>query len=282
MHSPSKDDPSQGSSKLNLDRFMFQSSRTPRNLQASTEPFLSTSSATSNGNAKGSKRKRLPLDLSLSDVAKISRCVCCNAQWTARKSGAQKMTHIQNCAKKHAFDGGTVNLLIQKEISPEDPFVKNTFFEDVLVDAAPKQKTKRRKQGESSLKTVSISRDSILARAQGILTTSTDDCRYQNGSSFAGSTQNHNELSSTQAFGRSGLAQMQSFECNTFSLDNRCPEISDGNSDQGGCEAQPASCLASRPSKVFGDHKPDYKGTQSVGPSFGDESEIETSYALYV
>jgi len=74
------------------------------------------------------------------------------------------MTHIQSCAKKHAFDGGTVNLLIQKEISPEDPFVKNTFLEDVLVDAASKQKTKRRKQGESSLKTVSISRGSSVPR----------------------------------------------------------------------------------------------------------------------
>ena len=66
----------------------------------------------------------------------------------------------------------------------EEPFVKKTLFEDVLVDAAPKQKMKPCKQGESSLKTVSISRDSILARAQGIITTSTDDCKYQNGSFF--------------------------------------------------------------------------------------------------
>jgi hypothetical protein len=192
------------------------------------------------------------------------------------------MTHIQSCAKKHALDDGTVNLLIQKEISPEETFVKKTFFEDVLVAAAPKQKAKRRKKGESLLKTVSISRDSILARAQGILSTSTDDCKYQNGSTFAGSTQGYSELPSTQAFGRSGLAQMQNFEYNT--LDHSRTNISD-DSDQRGSEKQPAfsaSCLTSHPSKVFGDYEPDNKGTRSAGPSFDDDSGVETKFTLYV
>ena len=189
------------------------------------------------------------------------------------------MTHVQGCAQKHALDGRTVNLLIQKEISPAEPFVKKTFFEDILVDAAPNHKVKRRKKEESSLKTISISRDGILARAQGILSASTDDCKYQNGSSFADSTQGRSELPPTQAFGRSRLAQMQNFEYNTFSLDD-CPEILDDNSDQGGSKAQPAflaSCLASCPSKAFGGYEP-----QSAGPSSGEESDIETNYTLYV
>ena len=184
------------------------------------------------------------------------------------------MTHIQSCAKKHALDDGTVDLLIRKEISPEETSVKKTFLEDVLVDTAPKQKAKRRKKGESLLKTVSISRDSILARAQGILSTSTDDCKYQNGSTLTGSTQG---LPSTQAFGRSGLAQVQNFEYNT--LDDSRANISD-DSDQRGSEEQPAflaSCLASHPSNVSGD-----KGTRSAGPSFDDESGVETNYTLYV
>ena len=189
------------------------------------------------------------------------------------------MTHIQSCAKKHAFDSETINLLIQKQISPEEPFVKKTLFEDVLVDAAPKQKVKRGIK-EGTLKTVSTSRASILARAQGILSTSTDDCKYQNGSTFAGLTWGHSDLPSTQAFGSSGLAQMQNFESNTFSLGG--PGISDDNSDQGGSEAQPAfsaSCLASHPLKVF---EPDHKDTRSAGPSSGDKSKIETNYTLYV
>jgi hypothetical protein len=181
------------------------------------------------------------------------------------------MIHIQSCAKKHALDSETINLLIQKEISPEEPFVKKTLFEDVL--AAPKQKVKRRKKEEGSLKTVSTSRDSILARAQDILSTSTTDCKYRNGNTFAGSTWGPSELPSTQAFGRSGLAQMQNSESNTSSLDGRCLSISDNNSDQGRSEAQPvflASCLASRPLKVFGDYEP------------GDQSRVETNYTLYV
>ena len=273
--------PATMSSKLNLDRFVFKSSRTPRNIQVSTEPAPSTGSAMSNGTAKVLKQKR---SLSASDVSKLLRCVCCNVQWTARKSGAQKMVHIQSCAKKHAFDSETIDLLIQKEISPEKSSVKKTLLEDVLVDAAPKQKVKRRKKEEGSLKTVSTSRDSILARAQGILSTSTDDCKYQNGSTFTGSTQGHSELPSTQAFGRSGLAQMQNFESNMFSLDGRCLGISDGNSDQGS-EAQPtflASCLESRPLKVFGDYEPDHKDNRSSGPSFCNNSRVETNYTLYV
>ena len=153
------------------------------------------------------------------------------------------------------------------------------------MGAAPKQKVKRRKKEEGSLKTVSTSRDSILARAQGILSTSTDDCKYQKGSTFAGSTQGHGELPSTQAFGRSGLAQMQNFESHTFSLDDRCPGMSDDNSDQGESEVQPAfltSCFASHPLKVFGDYEPDHKGTRSAGPSFGDKSRVETNDTLYV
>jgi len=243
------------------------------------------SSAMPISNTKGSGQKRLPLDLSASDVAKISRCICCNVQWTARKSGPQKMTHIQSCAKKHALDDGTVNFLIQKEISPEEPFVKKTFLEDVLVDAAPKPKAKRRKKEESSLKSASVSRASILARAQGIL--STDNCNYQNGSTFAGSTQGYSELPSTQAFGRSGLAQMQTLKRNTLSLGDHCPDKSDDDvgSDQGAPEAQHPS-LASRPAspplKVFGDYKFDGKGIRSAGQSFGDESDVESNYTLYV
>ena len=281
MQNPSgEDESSKGSFKFNIDRFVFKSSRTPRNLQVSTESTPPAGSAMLNSTAKGLKQKRLPLS---GDVAKISRCVCCNVQWTARKSGAQKMTHIQSCAKKHALDSETIELLIQKQISSEEPVVKKTLFENVLVDAAPKQKVKRRKKEEGSLKTVSTSRASILARAQGILSTSVDNCKYQNGSTFAGSTQGHSELPSTQAFGSSGLAQMQNFESNTFSLDG--PGISDDNSDQGGSEAQPAflaTCLASHPLKAFGDYEPDHKGTRSAEPSFGDKSEIETNYTLYV
>ena len=277
MHNPSEEDESfKGSSKLNLDRFVFKSSRTPRNLQVSTEPAPSTGSAMPNSAAKGLKQKRLLLT---SDVAKVLRCVCCNVQWTARKSGAQKMIHIRSCAKKHAFDSETVNLLIQKQICPEESFVKKTLFENVLVDAAPKQKVKRRKK-EGSLKTVSTSRASILARAQGILSTSADDCKYQNGSAVAGG---HSGWPSTQAFGSSGLAQMQNFESNTFSLDD--PGISDDNSDQGGSKAQPAflaSCLGSHPLKFFGDNEADHEGPRSTGSSSGEEPKIETNYTLYV
>ena len=274
---PEEGEPSKESSKPNFDRFMFKSSSNPRNLQVPTESISSTSNAISSSNIRGSKQKRLVLDLSASDVGKISRCVCCNVQWTARKSGTQKMTHIQSCAKKHALDVGTVNFLIQKEISPEEPFINKTFLEDVLVGATPKQKVKRRKKGESLLKTVSTSRNSILSRAQDILSTSIDD--YQSGSTFTGSSQDQSELPSTQAFGHSGLAQMQNFKSN---INDRYLDVS-GDGD--GSEAQPViltSRLASGSLNVSGNYDSNHKDAQSAGHSFGDESGVETNYTLYV
>jgi hypothetical protein len=94
----------------------------------------------------------------------------------------------------------------------EEPASKKTFLEDVLVNAAPKQKAKRQ-QPESLLLNVSQTRVTVLARAQEILASSSnhcdnprrepDQCAFEQDGNIDGSM-----LPSTHGFGQSSLARI--------------------------------------------------------------------------
>ena len=129
-------------------------------------------------------QKSTTLAISLSDLSKISRCVCCDLPWTTRKTNVQKMAHIRSCAKKKKFTDETVHILVQKQV---DKFVpvsalkkvnekellppalpsKNTYMEDILVTAAPRKKAKA-KEFRSRVATITETRASTLNRAQGL------------------------------------------------------------------------------------------------------------------
>ena len=173
-----------------------------------------------------SNTKQTSLGLSLSDLAKISRCVCCDISWTTRKTGHQKVAHMKNCARKHAFDEETMQILLQTEIRNFIPVSKGkaravsmepasmkTFLEDVLVNAAPKQKAKRQ-QPESRILNVSQTRVTVLARAQEILASSSnhgDNSRRELAHpSFGqyGNVDGSTMIPSTHDFGQSSLARI--------------------------------------------------------------------------
>ncbi|KJA30165.1 hypothetical protein HYPSUDRAFT_196428 [Hypholoma sublateritium FD-334 SS-4] len=172
------------------------------------------------------------LNISLSDLTKISRCVCCDLPWTARKTSIQKMAHIRSCAKKHKYTDETVRILVQKEV---DKFVpvpalkkgkekelplaglpsKNTYMEDILVTAAPRKKAKGN-EFRSHVANISETRASTLNRAQQLLFASNDASNihpltYSAGPppKFPGTDEENTLGHMNQSFGKSILGQLQ-------------------------------------------------------------------------
>jgi len=126
-------------------------------------------------------------DFSDAELAKLTKCVSCNAQWTTRKTAAQKIKHVQSCAKRLSFTDETIRLLIRKEINsvvgnadkvsdkdkleaslPRARSSAKTFYEHVVTDAAPRKKGRRVEVGES-VRSVTTTRSAILNRARVVL-----------------------------------------------------------------------------------------------------------------
>lgn len=217
--------------KLNLSRFVYPKPTITQtkttSLSRKPTSLLSLGPRESIAAPPFSNTDHINLGLSLPDLAKISRCVCCDISWTTRKTGHQKMVHMRSCARKHAFDEETMLTLLQTEVRnfvpvrkavkkarlvSEEPASKKTFLEDVLVNAAPKQKAKRQ-QPESLLLNVSQTRVTVLARAQEILASSSNHCdnsrreldqrAFEQNENIDGSM-----LPSTHGFGQSSLARI--------------------------------------------------------------------------
>ncbi|KIM46048.1 hypothetical protein M413DRAFT_301595 [Hebeloma cylindrosporum] len=138
--------------KLNLSRFSYPKPTTTQKTKTNRLPrkpasLLPLSPSESTAAPPVSNTDQTNLGLSLSELAKISRCVCCDISWTTRKTGLQKMAHMRNCARKHAFDEETMQMLLQTEVRnfipvrktikgmarlvSEEPAYKKTFLEDV-------------------------------------------------------------------------------------------------------------------------------------------------------
>ncbi|TFK75773.1 hypothetical protein BDN72DRAFT_831209 [Pluteus cervinus] len=135
----------------------------------------------------GSKKKRVRiaskqqpvLDFPDAQLAKLLKCVSCDARWTSRKTVAQKVKHILSCAKKTGFSDETLRVLIKKELesiaslpkpaAPEQSAStsKQTFFEDIVKEAAPKRRVRREQPTE--LRPVGEAHDTIRRKAQVVL-----------------------------------------------------------------------------------------------------------------
>ncbi|KAJ7094627.1 hypothetical protein B0H15DRAFT_830270 [Mycena belliarum] len=215
---------------LNLAHFAFTN---PRIVQHRT--FSSTAGSHSSNDTRAraptkhvarEPSTRSVADFSDTELKKLVKCVSCDIAWTARKSAAQKLVHIRTCAKKNGLTDETVRILIRKEVDAapidagpskrkgkapmDEPVTPATLLEDVVRDAAPKRKGKR-KETVDALKSVSETRETILERARVLL----DVGPFSNEQSFVVQTQ---ALSSTgpttvpeptQAFGVSRLGQRQ-------------------------------------------------------------------------
>lgn len=202
--------------------------------------------------------KPTTFDLSNDNLSKVSRCVCCQVAWTVKKSGPQKLTHIRSCAKKLALKEETVRILLQTEIAncvlplnskgkskakeplPEaGPSTRKTFLEEIVGDE-PRKKAKR-KQVETTLADVSTTRDSILARAQNILSTSTLNVPDVDGNAIAVDQPFRppslldvldNESSPpTQPFSRSSLGHLHGASVSLFNSNTPPLRVNSTNAD---------------------------------------------------
>lgn len=167
--------------------------------------------------------------LSPSDFARVSRCICCDASWTLRKTAAQKMDHIQRCARKRGYDEETIRILVKKgnSTSPveksisRDPKV-TTLLEDVMQETVPKKKRNPHRSAGNLVASSSASRKTILARARNIIAVPSPDemlsssidvestLHRAHGSSTGPAGADRQEAPLTQAFMASKLAQKRS------------------------------------------------------------------------
>ncbi|KAI5893426.1 uncharacterized protein SCHCODRAFT_02538453 [Schizophyllum commune H4-8] len=141
--------------------------------------------------AKGAKKPpthRFAADFTDEDLAKFTTCICCKTAWTVRKSGTQKMLHVQTCAKKHGFADDLVRKLVRqqidaapegsgsggakgkgkgkaKEMPPPEP---ETLLENLVNENAPKKKGRRAKDAEQveTVKKAADTHDAIKDRAR--------------------------------------------------------------------------------------------------------------------
>jgi hypothetical protein len=123
------------------------------------------------------KKVSMNLDISLADVATVSRCVCCSISWTTRKTAAQKLDHIQRCAKKHGYDGETIHILLKNEIAlPNASSVghskaskAHSTSTTLLEDVVKPRSNKRKVYPINHLSVGPPLRDAILSRAKDII-----------------------------------------------------------------------------------------------------------------
>lgn len=193
---------------LSLGRFAFKDKRAtssiPKPAMNVSRQMHSSSSSSSSSSAlieppkptAGKKPARVAThrfadDFSDDELAKLLKCVSCDTRWTTRKSATQKMKHVQTCAKKRSLTDETVRVLLRREIAsapvveavskgkgkgkakasseaPTEPPTAETFFTDIIQDAAPKKRTKRLQITET-LKDLGDTREDILAKAKAVL-----------------------------------------------------------------------------------------------------------------
>jgi hypothetical protein len=200
-----------------------------------------TDSALKPKDSRNAGQHRFAGDFSDAELRRLAKCVCCGISWTTRKGVAQKMVHVQSCAKKNAFTDATVKILIRREVDKalaenqaaktkgkgkavdlENllPEIPKTFMDDIVQGAEPG--IKRRRLGDQTVKSGKETRLVILDKAKGILgshvvpnTQDVDERRFQTQefgpsrlvdqlSRDAGAWK---EPQPTQSFGKSALRQ---------------------------------------------------------------------------
>ncbi|KAF7292351.1 hypothetical protein HMN09_01219100 [Mycena chlorophos] len=170
---------------LNLAHFAFKGTTRPLQQRNSGSTIGSSSSGeVPTKPAPRRSRKKLNEDIPENDLKKLYKCVSCEMPWTTRKTAAQKLVHIRSCAKKTGITHETLVFLVRKEVenSPsvkgKEPAGPSTLLEEVVRDAGPKRKTKRRAPIDI-LKNASETRDNILDRARSLLHAQGDAPRTQ-------------------------------------------------------------------------------------------------------
>lgn len=215
---------------INLRGFAYLAAR-PQINAASSGARASTPSRTGSScglEPKSKKRNRANCfvdDLPSDHVAKLTKCVSCDARWTTRKSASQKTKHIQSCARKKGFTPDTIRIALSKEVEnvkansrnksgrkdkETDPS-ENTLLENTVKAGDKGKKTRHRAQ--KTVESIIVTRNSILDRAKQILRYDTQPTGDN------GDTDVHDDerpMPSTQPFGRSALEEQCLFKTKLF------------------------------------------------------------------
>lgn len=179
--------------RMTLNRFAFQN---PSRTQSKASLSRTSSIATANKPvvdvmpkmkpSRNAGQHRFMADFSNAELARLVKCVCCGIGWTTRKGVAQKMVHVQSCARRNAFTDDTVKILIRQEVDkalaesqvakmkdkaldPENvlPEAPRTYLDDVLREVEPKRRG--RHPEIKTIKNGLETREGILDRARVIL-----------------------------------------------------------------------------------------------------------------
>ncbi|KAK0242591.1 hypothetical protein EDD85DRAFT_785667 [Armillaria nabsnona] len=204
---------------LNLARFAFAAKPTRKTSSSTVTSRAESVEALPKpvASKKPLRADRFAEDFTDAQLGGLLKCICCNISWTTRKTVAQKMKHVQSCAKKNHFTDSAVCSRIHqalKSVDPEDVAPKGkgktkgqdssapeTYFHDVVHDAGPKKRTKR-VDVPGTVKTLVDTRDAILQRAEAIIGHSASSTNH-----LLLSEEDDHGIVATQRFGLSTLAE---------------------------------------------------------------------------
>ncbi|KAG7449050.1 uncharacterized protein BT62DRAFT_1073586 [Guyanagaster necrorhizus] len=250
---------------LNLARFAFPAQPTRKASSSTVTSRTESADVISKPVAPKQPHRtdRFSEDFTDVQLGGLLKCICCNISWTTRKSAAQKMKHVQSCAKKNSFSDSAVRTRIRQALESVDPkdlatkgrgraksqdaTVPETFFRDVVHDVGPRKRTKR-VDVLGTVKALVDTRDAILQKAETIIGHSASSSTH-----LLLSDANGHGIAATQDPGRSVLPERMAYD-NSPLLWN--PLHSDGDADL-------------------------YPATQAFGPSkFGAEPASSTPSTL--
>ncbi|EPT02715.1 hypothetical protein FOMPIDRAFT_89403 [Fomitopsis schrenkii] len=229
--SDSEDEPRAGLN-LKLKSFAYAGSTSGRsrnpssaNTASRSGSVISAASVPKRTRAQSKAKASFADEFSDADLARLLKCVSCDLTWTTRKSAAQKVKHIQTCAKKRALTDSTVAFLLRSElaVAPPLPEKKGSAEEkakepgtllETWTDGTNKKRTKRGTAPET-VRSLADTRGQILDRARALLSDKQprrDDKELTTAQVGDGQAQ---MPPPTQTFGESALARSRHLQQDT-------------------------------------------------------------------
>ncbi|KAL1747676.1 hypothetical protein HDZ31DRAFT_31390 [Schizophyllum fasciatum] len=160
---------------------------------ASSSTTLGPATTTTAAKPKPKGAKKLPThrfaaDFTDADLARFTTCISCNVAWTMRKSGTQKMVHVQTCARKSGLSDELVRTLVRKQIDAtpagkdqdkgkgkgkakdSPPAEPETLLENLVNENAPRKKGRKVKDAEQveTVLRATETHDAIKDRARAL------------------------------------------------------------------------------------------------------------------
>lgn len=270
--------------------------------------------APKNKPARAKPQHRFTTDFTELELTRLVKCISCDIRWTTRKGVAQKMTHIQSCAKKNALTDDTVKTLIRKDVDKviaETPTVPNpakkgkgkgvedaapsapkTILEEVVEGTETKRKGRRVEVVETVKDALEI-RGVILDRArtvlgERVLQNTQEGLNRQPTQGFAtsrvlarldqGMGTGQEAVPTTQVFGKSALGQRQAREMGPGEIPDQQRVFQHENHENEDIEA-PLATQGFAPSRLGGLHRPLVKprSTMQYGSPPGSPSRARRS-----